>query len=185
MGPVLNIIAGVVLIVCGILGIKFPDLGRRNEIISPDEKDNVDIEVMSQKVCIVMLVMGLVLLLMGVSPSYMDAHPQLEIWSLVAICAVFVALLVVLARHKRLGEALRRYREMRFGRIKAKWVVIIFILLGLFFAILNLGKTRKPSVDDLPNVNFNLRDIDYSVLLKVDSVEIPDFNDQLKNDSLN
>ncbi len=186
MGPVLNIIAGVVLIVCGILGLKFPNLGRRNENISPEKKDNVDNEGLSQKVCIVMLVMGLVLLLMGVSPSYMDAHPQYKIWSLVAICAVFVALLVVLARHKILGEVWRMYRE-RFGLVKARWFfILIFLgLLGLAFGIIKLDKPRQPSVNDLPTPHFDSRDIDYSVLLKVDSVEIPDFNDQLKNDSLN
>lgn len=100
-----NIFVGVLIILAGILCYKFPNQINPYGGMSPERKALVDIDGLRRSILWIMVATGIAFLLLAVSHKYLAAHPMIDFWAVMGICAaMLVAVLIAMKRHNGWGK---------------------------------------------------------------------------------
>ena len=100
-----NIFVGVLIILAGTLCYKFPNQINPYGGMSPERKALVDIDGLRRSILWIMVATGIAFLLLAVFHKYLAAHPMLDFWAIMGICAaMLVAVLIAMKRHNGWGK---------------------------------------------------------------------------------
>lgn len=146
-----NIFVGVLIILAGILCYKFPNQINPYGGMSPERKALVDIDGLRRSILWIMVATGIAFLLLAVFHKYLAAHPMLDFWAIMGICAaMLVAVLIAMKRHNGWGKD-KEGTTYRHDTNRSRIIVISVCgaIATIAFVVVTLSASNKPSVIDI------------------------------------
>lgn len=138
-----NIFVGVLIILAGILCYKFPNQINPYGGMSPERKALVDIDGLRRSILWIMVATGIAFLLLAVFHKYLAAHPMIDFWAVMGICAaMLVAVLIAMKRHNGWGKD---QDGTTYTRDKGRSVVIIVAVVISVVTVTVLERSDKSS----------------------------------------
>lgn len=138
-----NIFVGVLIILAGILCYKFPNQINPYGGMSPERKALVDIDGLRRSILWIMVATGIAFLLLAVFHKYLAAHPMIDFWAVMGICAaMLVAVLIAMKRHNGWGKD---KDGATYTHDKGRSVVIIVAIVISVVTVTVLERSDKSS----------------------------------------
>ena len=142
-----NIIAGVILILAGILCYYYPNMINPYRNLTPDRKALVDIEGLKWSSLWIMVAGGVAFLLMAVFHKQLTEHIKLYVWAIVVISfAIVAACFIATIRHNGFGKR-KDVQSSRGGKTASAIIIasVVFTLVVFAFVVVVLAKADRPA----------------------------------------